>query len=182
MWEQAHYPVGCWGGVGGATLPPIPKERRRRLPRERGLAGGSYCLLLHLPARCRLTVGRLGTFFFEPGYYLYCGSALGGLASRLERHLLRGKRLRWHIDYLREVAEVREVWWAQSEEQEECLWAACAAALQGATLPVRRFGSTDCSCPSHLVSFLSKPSQAGLAVALARARERESYLMQTITL
>jgi Uri superfamily endonuclease len=49
---------------------------------------GTYALLLKLDKQERITVGRLGTFGFPAGYYLYVGSALGpgGLRARLARH------------------------------------------------------------------------------------------------
>jgi len=49
---------------------------------------GTYALLLKLDKQERITVGRLGTFDFPAGYYLYVGSALGpgGLQARLARH------------------------------------------------------------------------------------------------
>ncbi len=53
-----------------------------------------------------MKVGKLGEFFFPQGVYLYSGSArgLGGLSSRLQRHLLGSSKKHWHIDYLRHVA------------------------------------------------------------------------------
>ena len=49
---------------------------------------GTYALLLRLDKQERITVGKLGTFDFPVGYYLYVGSALGpgGLRARLARH------------------------------------------------------------------------------------------------
>jgi Uri superfamily endonuclease len=60
----------------------------------------TYQLLISVDEAMRLRVGRLGTFEFPAGYYIYTGSALRGMAARLKRHLSREKRLRWHIDYL----------------------------------------------------------------------------------
>ncbi len=49
---------------------------------------GTYALLLKLDRWERITVGKLGTFDFPAGYYLYVGSALGpgGLQARLAHH------------------------------------------------------------------------------------------------
>jgi Uri superfamily endonuclease len=49
---------------------------------------GTYALLLKLDKQERITIGKLGTFDFPAGYYLYVGSALGpgGLRARLARH------------------------------------------------------------------------------------------------
>ncbi len=38
--------------------------------------------------------------FFEKGYYVYVGSALGTLSRRVHRHELKNKKLHWHIDYI----------------------------------------------------------------------------------
>ena len=69
---------------------------------------GTYALVLHLECTEEITVGKLGMFTFPAGYYLYVGSALGpgGLEARLARHRRRGKKLRWHIDYLLEHAQL----------------------------------------------------------------------------
>jgi sugar fermentation stimulation protein A len=61
---------------------------------------GVYHLLIHLPQDTTMEVGKLGNFRFPAGYYVYTGSALGGLESRIARHFRRKKRLHWHIDYL----------------------------------------------------------------------------------
>jgi sugar fermentation stimulation protein A len=61
---------------------------------------GTYIAVFVLPQARRIEVGRLGCFWFEPGLYLYVGSAQRNLPARLERHARRIKPLRRHIDYL----------------------------------------------------------------------------------
>ena len=119
---------------------------------------GTYALLLALDGEAAITVGKLGTFAFPAGYYLYIGSARSGLWPRLRRHLKREKKLRWHIDYLRQHAEVIEVWYLVSDEPMECPWARTAATLPGAQTPVAGFGSSDCRCQSHLIHYPERPS------------------------
>ena len=119
---------------------------------------GTYALLLALEKEAPIAVGRLGTFTFPAGYYLYLGSAQGGLDARVKRHLRREKRLRWHIDYLLEHAEVVEVWYALGNESQECLWCQVAREMPQAEIPALGFGSSDCRCPSHLVYFSFLPS------------------------
>jgi Uri superfamily endonuclease len=119
---------------------------------------GSYALLLALKDETRLNVGRLGLCLLPPGYYLYVGSAQAGLGRRLGRHLGGQKRLRWHIDYLLQHAEVVEVWYALSEERLECTWGQAARQLPQARIPTPGFGSSDCRCHSHLVFFPAPPS------------------------
>ena len=121
---------------------------------------GVYGLVLHLEHREEITVGKLGTFTFLPGYYLYVGSALGpgGLEARLARHRRRAKKLRWHVDYLLTHAQLMEVWSAASTDKLECLWAQAARELPGSEIPVPGFGSSDCRCPSHLIYLAREPA------------------------
>jgi Uri superfamily endonuclease len=119
---------------------------------------GTYVLVLHAPRRRRLQIGALGRFVFPAGYYLYIGSALNGLPARLRRHLRKRKTCHWHIDYLRGCAEVVEIWYTVSSRRLECRWARAARALEGARVPVAGFGSSDCSCPAHLVYTRHAPN------------------------
>lgn len=115
---------------------------------------GSYVLVLRLADAVWLTVGKLGVFEFQPGRYLYCGSALGGLRARVGRHLRADKKAHWHIDYLNSSvagASVEAVWWLEGRSKRECEWATAFGALPGASWPVAGFGSSDCRCDSHLV-------------------------------
>jgi len=132
---------------------------------------GTYALLLKLDKQERITVGKLGTFDFPVGYYLYVGSALGrgGLQARLTRHWRSSesssganpgqtdKKLHWHIDYLLQQAQLIEVWSVASAERLECKWGEAARRLSGAQVPVQGFGSSDCRCPTHLIYFATPP-------------------------
>lgn len=125
-----------------------------------GPTKGTYALVLHLECGKEITIGKLGTFTFPAGYYLYVGSALGpgGLEARLARHRRRDKKLRWHIDYLLEHAQLVEVWSAALPGKLECVWAQAAQHLPGAEIPVPGFGSSDCHCSSHLIYLARKPT------------------------
>lgn len=114
---------------------------------------GTYILLLYLRKGERIGIGRLGTISFSRGWYAYVGSACGpgGLAARLTRHLRREKKLRWHIDYLRAVAEPRRIWFDATAVVLEHLWA--NALLDQNAVPIPGFGCTDCRCVSHLYYF-----------------------------
>jgi Uri superfamily endonuclease len=114
---------------------------------------GIYRLIVMLGRCHRLTVGKLGTFVFDKGVYLYTGSALGGLDVRVGRHLRQAKRLRWHIDYLLTVAPVVEVQALVTTDHVECEWARHALNYPTAVVPVLGFGATDCGCPAHLLFF-----------------------------
>ncbi len=122
-------------------------------------------LVLHLPEPRRLAVGRLGEFEFPSGYYLYAGSARGGLKGRVSRHLRADKKRHWHIDYLNSVevgAAVTEVWWQAGQKRLECEWAAAASRLPGASMPAPGFGASDCGCDGHLVRVDRKPDPASM--------------------
>ena len=70
---------------------------------------GCYQLHLLLSSPASIRVGSLGDFAFPSGRYIYTGSAMNGLAARVARHLRRDKKRHWHIDYLRQYAEVIQV-------------------------------------------------------------------------
>jgi Uri superfamily endonuclease len=120
---------------------------------------GTYALMLHLPSNQTFQVGRLGTYGFDSGFYIYVGSAFGpgGLAARLKHHLRKTDRPHWHIDCLRYRSVLKEIWFSKSEERGEHLWASVINKMTGAFIPVKNFGSTDCRCPSHLFFFLESP-------------------------
>lgn len=121
---------------------------------------GSYILIIELERAQRIRIGALGERTFERGYYLYIGSALAGLRSRLERHLRAEKRLHWHIDYLLQHAVIREVWYAPGLERRECAWARALADLPSAAPFPSAFGASDCACRTHLFHCPQQPSFA----------------------
>ncbi len=122
--------------------------------------GGLYVLLLELGAPARLEVGRLGVFDAAAGWYAYAGSAHGpgGLRGRLAHHLRPVRTPHWHIDVLREVAPLRQIWWAHAAAADEHSVAAALLALPGGRLPFPRFGASDCKCAAHLVWFAAPPA------------------------
>ena len=111
---------------------------------------GSYVLVLWLEKARRLRVGKLGTFDFPSGYYVYFGSALSGLEARISRHLRQKRKRHWHIDFLATAAPVTQVWWTADGRRRECSWAKAALGRKGVTAPVDGFGSSDCRCRAHL--------------------------------
>jgi Uri superfamily endonuclease len=141
---------------------------------------GSYALLLHLAEVERIQVGRLGEWQFAAGYYLYLGSALGpgGLAARLRRHLVVEKRPFWHVDYLRCRSLVVAVWYAEEPVRHEHTWALAAGQLPGATIPVPRFGASDCRCPAHLIHFTCYSQPLSWFTGQANALSLTTCLME----
>ena len=118
---------------------------------------GTYALVIALEVGLRLRIGKLGIHNLPPGYYVYVGSALGGLAGRLRRHLRSEKRLHWHIDYLLRQAAVAQIWYAIGPDRLECKWTVILRNLPGATPSIPRFGASDCLCSSHLTHFQVTP-------------------------
>ena len=119
--------------------------------------GGTYMLVLALPNPVRLVIGKLGEYDFPAGWYLYSGSALGGLQGRVSRHLKGEKKPHWHIDYLSAAGSIVDVWFATGHTRKECLWAQRAISLPRASVPMPRFGSSDCRCETHLVYLPAEP-------------------------
>jgi Uri superfamily endonuclease len=114
---------------------------------------------MQLPQPTLLTVGKLGKFEFPTGWYAYAGSALGpgGLAARIGRHLKTSKTPHWHIDRLRDRAELTAVWYAVGNRRRECVWARALSALPGAREVAPGFGASDCRCATHLLHLPKRP-------------------------
>lgn len=133
----------------GSELDDVPRPVRA-LP-----SMGVYALVINLSRDVEVRPGRLGSLSINKGVYVYVGSALrpGLLRRRVARHLSKEKTLRWHIDYLtsRPEAAVEAVVAAEAGRSRlECALASCLLSM-GFTAPLHRFGSSDCSCPSHLL-------------------------------
>ena len=109
---------------------------------------GIYLAIFHLPRTQAITVGRLGRFKFQPGYYLYVGSAQRNLYARLARHARRRKILRWQIDYLSVKAQFIGALMIDGPKNLECKLAALLAKHCPRTVP--GFGASDCRCGGHL--------------------------------
>jgi Uri superfamily endonuclease len=114
---------------------------------------GTYLLQLRALNVAQINVGKLGLLEVLPGYYAYLGSAFGpgGLNARIRRHLRRDKKLRWHIDYLRKFTLDTCAYYEETSRK-ECLFANELVEAGGRILQ-KGFGSSDCSCDSHLVYF-----------------------------
>lgn len=118
---------------------------------------GVYCLVVQLHRRHSLEIGRLGTFLFPAGFYVYVGSAQSNLERRIGRHLRQEKKMRWHIDYLLRHGHVVSVHAYAGKKEMECVLSGEIGGMKGASPPVKGFGSSDCSCYSHLYFFQDDP-------------------------
>ncbi len=119
---------------------------------------GSYLLILSLRRDRIIDVGKLGKVRFRKGFYIYVGSAMANLSKRMERHRRLRKQHHWHIDELRAIAEFHSVLAIRSSDRLEC--AVARAVSQIAEWSVPRFGSTDCSCETHLFGMPDDPIQS----------------------
>lgn len=134
----------------------------KQLPQNKG----TYILFLYLEQEASIPIGKLGKFDFFPGYYAYVGSAFGsgGLRGRLKHHLRPVKKLHWHIDYLRAHAPLCEIWSIANETILEHRIASTLLLLPQSSVPVRRFGASDCKCESHLFHFETIPALTDIQV------------------
>ena len=140
---------------------------------------GNYILLLHLSRDEQLTIGKLGTFNFPAGWYAYVGSAFGsgGLVGRLKYHLKPVERPHWHIDYLRQSAQLQEIWLSPSAERREQEWVDLMLAIPGAAVIAEGFGASDSDRESHLIYFDVRPLLEDFAVGV-RARFPEAKVLR----
>jgi sugar fermentation stimulation protein A len=138
----------------------IPWESIEREAEDRG----NYLLVLRLDRSRNITIGKLGTLNFRPGYYVYVGSAMANLTARMERHRRLRKNHHWHIDYLRAESDFQMVLPFRTSRSLECLIAEKMKALADWDHP--GFGCSDCNCSSHLFGFGTAPSQSRAFMAL----------------
>jgi Uri superfamily endonuclease len=110
---------------------------------------GVYVLVIQVDEDTDVDVGAMGRLTFKKGLYAYVGSAQNNLEQRVKRHLRSEKRKFWHVDYLLggEAVKVVEVLTRHAEKAEEC---AIAGVIGERGEPIEGFGSSDCSCRSHL--------------------------------
>jgi sugar fermentation stimulation protein A len=126
---------------------------------------GIYLITLFLQEDKNVHTGALGQLLYRRGWYVYVGSAKRGLSSRIHRHLSRRKTCRWHIDYLSLAADSlrgyssarTRAYPIYTDRDLECELARSVQDAGGAG--VDQFGSSDCSCKSHLFRFEKNPIQ-----------------------
>lgn len=129
---------------------------------------GNYFVVLHLDTPRTITAGAREPEEFLPGWYVYCGSAMARLSSRMARHLRKaGKKMHWHLDWLAAVAGETRAYAVAGRENRECLMAARLGDAGGILVP--GFGNSDCRCRGHLYRFGRPP---------AHIREFRALLME----
>jgi len=133
---------------------------------------GVYVIVVLVRRNVRLKIGALGSVNFEKGLYAYVGSAQSSLEKRVQRHLRKGEKMFWHIDYLldNDAVKVVKVFYKEAERSEECR---IAGKLGERGVAVKNFGCSDCSCVSHLFMLSDsnhlRSSMAFLAANFIRA-------------
>lgn len=108
---------------------------------------GSYVLVIEMPRKDQITVGALGAITFRSGFYIYAGSAMGGLRRRVTHHLQTAPKPYWHVDYLLAEARITAILLYPATKRLECT---IARTLSEQLEPVPHFGASDCRCSTHL--------------------------------
>jgi len=112
------------------------------------LNAGVYIGVFYVPKSQRIQIGRFGRFRFHQGVYFYIGSAQRNLSARIERHNMKKKTLRWHIDYLSARAEMLGTIIIPGPGEFECQLAKKLGGMFELAVP--GFGASDCRCGGHL--------------------------------
>lgn len=118
---------------------------------------GTYCLLINVKKDTKIKIGNVLSFInFSKGYYVYVGSAMNSLESRLNRHLSNDKKKHWHADYLllNKNTEITDIFYTTSIKKVECEIA--TNLNENSSLEIDKFGCSDCKCNSHLFYFEDK--------------------------
>ncbi|UCD77522.1 MAG: GIY-YIG nuclease family protein [Desulfobacterales bacterium] len=120
---------------------------------------GTYALVFCASMEKAVNIGKLGTLFLKPGFYVYIGSAFGpgGLRARINHHLNNFTRPHWHMDYLKGCLNLTEIWYTHDRVHREHQWAETLEQTRGASAALPGFGSSGCRCHTHLLFFGSKP-------------------------
>jgi sugar fermentation stimulation protein A len=136
------------------SLRPIPADRSTL--QENCKNKGSYLLLLENPEAITICVGKLGEIHFPQGWYVYVGSALNSLDSRLKRHQQKRKKRFWHIDYIAStIMKVKRVYPIRRSERMESQLSRALGPICDQSIP--GFGASDTRERSHLFYFSTYP-------------------------
>ncbi len=106
-----------------------------------------YAVFYRLEDSKTIKIGAQGKREFNQGIYVYVGSAMNGVRSRLERHLSSTENKHWHIDYFSSVAKPLDYLIIPEESRWECKLADIVSEY-GKSMD--GLGASDCSCAAHL--------------------------------
>ncbi|PKK83539.1 MAG: DUF123 domain-containing protein [candidate division Zixibacteria bacterium HGW-Zixibacteria-1] len=124
---------------------------------ECGPDSGCYQIVTRLDSPCKVRIGALGIINFETGFYIYTGRAQKGLQMRVQRHLRHRKKKFRHIDYLLEKLEIVDIFYFHGRLDECIINMDSLKSLKNARI-IKKFGSSDCRCPGHLIWTDERPS------------------------
>jgi len=124
---------------------------------------GSYLLFLRNERRCSVRVGRLGNIVFNSGVYVYVGSGLNNVVSRVGRHFKSVKRVFWHIDYI--ASRVMRIIGAILLISDKRLEGMLSSILKDYYSYVPGFGASDTKDVSHLF-YIHTESKYDLLVSV----------------
>ena len=117
---------------------------------------GNYLLVLENNRNFSREIGRLGIIDFPKGFYVYVGSAMHSLDSRIKRHYSKRKQTHWHIDYL--IPQYMIIKKSFPIRRAVSIESTLAGRLKLIThRHVPGFGSSDTGDPSHLFYFQENP-------------------------
>ena len=116
---------------------------------------GDYLFVIRIADDTDIAIGSKGIMHFPRGYYVYTGSAKKNLAARLARHSRKRKKFHWHIDYLRQEADVIAAIPIRTSQDLEHELAGAVEVISD--WRIDGFGCTDCHCLSHLFGFTENP-------------------------
>ena len=124
---------------------------------------GIYILLIKIDKNIEVEIDSLGKINFDKGIYFYIGSAQNNLEKRIQRHKVKNKKLRWHIDYLLKNKSVKilKILYKNTGRKEECK---IAKRLSKTEIPISKFGCSDCDCKSHLFKIKNLKNILNLAM------------------
>ena len=106
-----------------------------------------YAAFFRLSSRQEIEIGALGEKTFEPGIYVYVGSAMTNAEKRIQRHFSDKESFHWHIDYFRSKADPLDCFILPESSDYECVLSEITGDIGE---PVPDFGASDCECEAHL--------------------------------
>jgi Uri superfamily endonuclease len=142
---------------------------------------GTYALIFQANQAFSCKVGRRGNFVGDSGSYIYVGSAFGpgGIYTRISHHLKLSSNPHWHLDYIRPYLKPVAVCYSYCSKRHEHQWAITIGNMDGAKIPMHKFGASDCSCRSHLFYFPKISKTSILQQALQNTLQRSHKLHVT---
>lgn len=144
---------------------------------------GTYALIFQANRKFVSKVGKRDDFEGDSGSYVYVGSAFGpgGVNARIKHHLQISSKPHWHLDYIRPYIQPVAVCYSYSLNRQEHQWATVLSKIAGVQIPMHKFGSTDCACPSHLFYFQRTPI-TGILQRKLRNKMPDSLTLHTMKL